>query len=209
LDPELTLTQPARVTALTGFDALAHAVETAVTKTRTPLSLAFSREAWRHLAPNYLRVIRHADDVEARGEMQLGACLAGLAIENSMLGAGHALANPLTATFDVSHGEAVALMLPHVVRHNGAAVDGWYQDLLLTTAHDRDCPDPRGGAAGLAHFLRQTASEAGLAARLRDAGVQRDRLPQLAADATKQWTGTFNPVEMSEVDFLALYETAF
>jgi alcohol dehydrogenase class IV len=61
----------------------------------------------------------------------------------------------------------------------------------------------------LAHFLRQTASEAGLAARLRDAGVQRDRLPQLAADATKQWTGTFNPVEMSEVDFLALYETAF
>jgi alcohol dehydrogenase len=208
LDPELTLTQPARVTALTGFDALAHAVETAVTKTRTPMSLTFSREAWRHLAPNYLRVIRQPDDLEARGEMQLGACLAGLAIENSMLGAGHALANPLTATYDVAHGEAVALMLPHVVRHNGAAVDAWYQDLLLTTAHDRDCPDPRGGAAGLASFLRETAIEAGLAAKLGDSGVERSRLPQLAADATKQWTGTFNPVALTEADFLALYETA-
>jgi alcohol dehydrogenase len=209
LDPELTLTQPARVTALTGFDALAHAVETTVTKSRTPLSLAFSREAWRHLAPNYLRVVRQPDDLEARGEMQLGACLAGLAIENSMLGAGHALANPLTATYDIAHGEAVALMLPHVVRHNGTAVDGWYQDLLLTTAHDRDCPDPRGGAAGLARFLRETATEAGLAARLGDSGVDRGRLPELAADATKQWTGTFNPIDMSETDFLTLYENAY
>jgi alcohol dehydrogenase len=209
LDPELTLTQPARVTALTGFDALAHSVETAVTKTRTPMSLTFSREAWRHLAPNYLRVIRQPDDLEARGEMQLGACLAGLAIENSMLGAGHALANPLTATYHIAHGEAVALMLPHVVRHNGAAVDGWYQDLLLTTAHDRDCPDPRGGAAGLANFLREIALEAGLAAKLGESGVDRARLPELAADATKQWTGTFNPVGMSETDFLSLYENAY
>ena len=98
LDPELTLTQPPRVTALTGIDALAHALETYVTKRRNSLSLAFSREAWRHLAPNILRVISDPTNLPARGEMQLGACLAGLAIENSMLGAAHAIANPLTAT---------------------------------------------------------------------------------------------------------------
>jgi alcohol dehydrogenase len=209
LDPELTVTQPPRITALTGFDALAHAVETAVTKARTPLSLAFSREAWRHLAPNYLRVIRRPDDLEARGAMQLGACLAGLAIENSMLGAGHALANPLTATFGVAHGEAVALMLPHVVRRNGLAVDESYQELLLTTAHHRDCPDPRGGAGGLADFLRTAASEAGLSARLQESGVKHDRLPQLAADATQQWTGTFNPIELDASEYRKLYEAAF
>ena len=62
--------------------------------------------------------------------MQLGACLAGLAIENSMLGAAHALANPLTATYGVAHGEAVALMLPHVIRHNGKHVGKWYRELV-------------------------------------------------------------------------------
>jgi alcohol dehydrogenase len=209
LDAELTTTQPARVTALTGFDALAHAVETAVTKLRTPLSQAFSREAWRHLAPNFLKVIAEPDDLEARGEMQLGACLAGLAIENSMLGAAHALANPLTAAYGVTHGDAVALMLPHVVRHNGSAVEEQYQDLVLATAFDRNTPDQRAGSAGLAHFLAEAAAKAGLATRLRDQGVPRERLPELATDAAKQWTGTFNPVEMREADFLKLYEQAF
>jgi len=209
LDPELTLTQPSRVTALTGFDAMAHAVETAVTNVRTPISLAFSREAWRHLAPNYLRAIREPDDLEARGAMQLGACLAGLAIENSMLGSGHALANPLTAVYDVAHAEAVALMLPHVVRRNGAAMDDAYEELLRATAHERNCPDPRGGAAGLARFLREAAVAAGLAGRLGECGVERDRLPQLAVDATKQWTGTFNPVELNEHEYLKLYDAAY
>jgi alcohol dehydrogenase len=210
LDPALTTTQPSRVTALTGFDALAHAVETAVTKARTPLSQAFSREAWRHLAPNFLRVIAEPDDLEARGEMQLGACLAGLAIENSMLGAAHASANPLTAAYGVTHGDAVALMLPHVVRRNGAAVEQAYQDLVLATAFDKNTPDQRAGsAAGLARFLAEAAEAAGLAVRLRDQGVARDRLPELAAEALKQWTGSFNPVELRADDYEALYEAAY
>ena len=64
------------------------------------------------------RVLREPDDLEARGAMLLGSHLAGLAIENSMLGAAHACANPLTAEYDITHGIAVALMLPHVVRWN-------------------------------------------------------------------------------------------
>jgi alcohol dehydrogenase len=183
LDPELTLTQPSRVTALTGFDALAHAVETAVTKVRTPLSLTFSR-----------------------GEMQLGACLAGLAIENSMLGAGHALANPLTAEYGIAHGEAVALMLPHVVRRNADAVNGAYGDLWDAT--NLSANGSHGGGA-VADFLAESAIAAGLASRLRDRDVDRNRLEQLAADATKQWTGTFNPVPLKQTDFLALYEAAY
>lgn len=211
LDPGLTTTQPSRVTALTGFDALAHAVETAVTRVRTPLSQAFSREAWRHLAPNFLRVIAEPDNLEARGEMQLGACLAGLAIENSMLGAAHAMANPLTAEYGITHGDAVAVMLPHVVRHNGAdqEVEPQYQDLVLATAFDRNTPDQRAGAAGLAQFLADAAAKAGLAMNLRDQGVAFDRLPDLAADAAKQWTGSFNPVEISVDGFRRLYEQAF
>ena len=144
LDPELTITQPRHITALTGIDAIAHALETLVTTKRTPISLAFSREAWRHLASNFPTVLDEPENVAARGEMQLGACLAGLAIENSMLGAAHALANPLTAAYGIVHGQAVGLMLPHVVRFNGEQHADWYIDLLKATDADDGFPQPCG-----------------------------------------------------------------
>ncbi len=109
LDPRLTLTQPPRVTALTGIDALAHALETLVSNKWTPISRVFSREAWRLLSSNFGRVLEDPTDLEARGDMQLGACFAGLAIENSMLGAAHGLANPLTTHYGIVHGQAVGL----------------------------------------------------------------------------------------------------
>jgi alcohol dehydrogenase len=209
LDPELTVTQPPRVTALTGIDALAHAIETYVTKRRTAMSLTFSREAWRHLAPNFVRVLEEPKNLTARAEMQLGACLAGLAIENSMLGGAHALANPLTATYGIVHGEAVALMLPHVIRHNGRQVEPLYRELVHSggmTSHAGDSENPAGA---LADFVSQVSRRAGLAGTLTECGVDRERLPQLAAAAAKQWTGKYNPIPLSEGDFEQLYETAF
>jgi alcohol dehydrogenase len=209
LDPELTLTQPQRVTALTGIDALAHAIESYVTKRRNSLSLAFSREAWHLLAGNIGRVLSDPNDLTARGAMQLGACLAGLAIENSMLGAAHALANPLTASCGIPHGEAIAVMLPHVIRHNGRAVDHWYGEL---TSGQTPGFSPNGSpksADALAEFISNVSSQAGLAATLEARGVPRTELPRLAAAATQQWTGTFNPVELSENDYRTLYEAAF
>jgi alcohol dehydrogenase len=209
LDPELTITQPPRITALTGIDAIAHALETYVTKRRNSLSLAFSREAWRHLAPNISRVIENPKDLAARGAMQLGACLAGLAIENSMLGAAHALANPLTATYGIAHGEAIALMLPHVVRGNGATVEAWYREMLACRDGASIAGKPAGAAESLAEYVSEISERAGLAGRLNDCGVSRGDLPKLAEGATQQWTGKFNPVEFSRDDYLKLYEAAF
>jgi alcohol dehydrogenase len=209
LDPQLTVTQPQRVTALTGLDALAHALETQVTKPRNLISQTFSREAWRLLAANYVAVLDRGEDLEARSGMQLGACLAGLAIENSMLGAAHALANPLTAAYNIVHGEAVALMLPHVIRFNGEAVAACYADLLRATAGIAGIPTVEDGVAGLAQFVERVREHAGLAQRLSECGVERDRLPQLAAEAAKQWTGTFNPRDVTETDWLTLYEQAW
>ncbi len=208
LDPCLTLTKPQRVTALTGIDALAHALETYVTRPRNSISLAFSREAWRLLATNFDRVLQHPQDLAARGGMQLGACLAGLAIENSMLGAAHALANPLTARYDVVHGQAVALMLPHVIRYNGQEFDDWYRELLVSTSNVPGLPSPSAGSAGLADYLTGLIERAGLHTRLAQTDVDRARLAELAQDATQQWTGTFNPRELARDDFLRLYEQA-
>ncbi len=208
LDPQLTITQPPRVTALTGIDALSHAIETYVTRRRSAISLAFSREAWRHLAPNFSRVLAEPQNLEVRGEMQLGACLAGLAIENSMLGAAHALANPLTASFAIAHGEAVALMLPHVIRHNGRHVGRWYRELL-------QCGRPLNGTltdatapAALAVWVANLAREAGLAGKLSEYDVSPEQIPPLAAAASQQWTAKFNPVEVNVADCQRLYESA-
>ena len=210
LDPELTLTQPPLVTALTGIDALAHALESYVTKRRSAMSLAFSREAWRHLAPNIGRVLAEPRDLEARGAMQLGACLAGLAIENSMLGAAHALANPLSAEYGIVHGEAIALMLPHVIRHNGRQVESWYRELVACAPATLFADNQHTATIALAEFVLGVSRQAGRPATLREAGVRREALPRLAAAAAaQQWTGKFNPVELSTDDYLQLYEAAY
>ena len=204
LDPELTLSQPAYVTATSGFDAIAHAVEAAVTTRRTAVSDCFAREAWRLLDASYETVLDRPDDVEARAAMHLGAFYAGLAIEQSMLGAAHACANPLTARYQMTHGVALAILLPHVVRWNSAAAAPLYRRLLPPI-------DDAGGDPGerLSTRLRALASHAGLPDRLRTKGVDPADLPQLADDAAGQWTGTFNPRPLTAVDALEVYRCAF
>ncbi len=181
LDPSLTVTQPPRVTALTGIDAVAHALETYVTRVRNSASLAFSREAWLLLAENFSRVLADPTDLNARSGMQLGACFAGLAIENSMLGAAHALANPLTTHFGIPHGQAVGLALPHVIRFNGAEVGSWYRDLLECTSGANGFPAPEEGVEGLAEFVAAMTRQAGLPERLADCEIPRNRAPSIGS----------------------------
>jgi len=136
LDPELTVSQPRRVTAVAGYDAISHAVESYVTARNTAISDLFASDAWRLLEAHYERVLREPGDVIARGAMLLGAHEAGIAIDHAMLGAAHACANPLTAHHGTTHGVAIAVMLPHVVRWNAGHVGGRYAELLRLAGHD-------------------------------------------------------------------------
>lgn len=209
LDPKLTLTQPATVTALTGIDAISHALETYVTNKRNPISLLYSRESWKLLAGNFRRVLDHPDDLESRAAMQLGAAYAGIAIENSMLGASHALANPLTATYGTAHGQAVGAMLPHVIRFNGKQFDPWYRELLAASDGKAGAPSPETGTEGLAGFVSSLVSAAGLQVDLKSMGVGEDKLSELADAAALQWTGQFNPRPVDPDSLLGLYQNAF
>jgi alcohol dehydrogenase len=206
LDPRLTLSQPASVTATAGFDAISHAVETYVTTRRNPLSESFSREAWRLLEPNYERVLTSPADLEARGAMQLGAFYAGLAIELSMLGATHACANPLTAQYGMSHGEAIALMLPTVVRWNGAAAAIRYGELLKLSAQATSGDDPN---EAMALRLERLIEAGGLPRGLRMTGVHEHDLRGLAEEAGAQWTGRFNPRPFGAREALEVYQCAY
>jgi alcohol dehydrogenase class IV len=240
LDPALTLSMPASITAATGIDAISHALESYVTTKRNPISQLFARRAWKLLATGFSDVIRETRGrsqesgvrsqlpgsesngaaasastfdlqpstlLAARGAMLLGAHLAGAAIENSMLGATHALANPLTAHYGITHGLAVGLMLPHVVRFNDVVVGALYgklaEDVGLCEADD-----PRAGI-DLAARVTSLVESSGSPTCLATCGVDRALLPQLAVEAAKQWTGTFNPRPVDEASLLELYEAAY
>ena len=208
LDPELTVSQPPRVTACTGIDAIAHAVETAVTTKRSELSQKLSMEAFKLCIHALPEVLANPRDLEARAQMQLGAALAGAAIEASMLGAAHAAANPLTAHFGIIHGHAVGLMLPHVVRFNAgdAAAETIYSGLARSAGIASDEKRP---VAVLIQRLQELLPLAGLSVSLQACGVDRAAIPMLAEEAAKQWTAGFNPRPISPADFVALYEGAW
>jgi alcohol dehydrogenase len=207
LDPEVTVSQPRGVTAVTGIDALSHALESYVSTRRNPLSQAFAREAWRALEQNFDTVLHHSQDLQARGAMQLGAHFAGAAIENSMLGACHACANPLTAHYGLTHGIAIGILLPHVIRFNSPVASALYGDL----AHDVGLVNGDTEAAGemLARRVEAFLRTAELPAHLSQSGIGRGILPVLAEEAAQQWTGRYNPRLVTETELLQLYEAAF
>jgi len=201
LDPELTLSQPKGVTAVTGIDAVAHAIESFVCTKRNAISSMCAKAAYRHLEPNFERVLRAPSDLKARSEMQIGSHLAGMAIENAMLGVCHSCANPLTAHYGITHGVAIGLMLPHVIRFNGPAVGALYAE--LTGAPAATATD------ALAARVAQLTAAAGLPQSLKECGVSDTILHLLAEEANQQWTARFNPRPVTEVEILRLYQAAW
>jgi alcohol dehydrogenase len=210
LDPALTLSQPPRVTACTGIDAVAHALESAVTKKRTPLSLLFSREAFKLTVANLETVLKNPLDLEARGQMLLGAAYAGMAIENSMLGAAHSAANPLTAHCDIVHGQAVGMMLPSVLRFNAREplARRTYAELAALAGVTMLELEEEDAVEALAQTVERLLDASQMPESLAECGVKRSMIPKLAEEASKQWTANFNPRPINEPDFVELYRTA-
>ena len=208
LDPALPPTAPPVVIAMSGLDAISHAVESHVSRRRNPVSAGYSGAAWRLLDGALETVLAGTAKEGSWAAMLLGAHLAGAAIELSMLGAAHAAANPLTARHGVSHGAAVMLMLPWVVRFNGQTCEALYRELIAANG------GPPGGeqqtaSEALARRLEGLRAAGGLPARLRELGVGRGELPGLARLAAVQWTAGFNPRSVGARELGRLYESAW
>lgn len=218
LDPGLGTTVPAKVAALAGLDAISHAVESFVSKTANPVSRMYAREAWRRLEghlPGFLDARANDQPGAAEAaEMLWGAHLAGASIEQSMLGAAHALANPLTARHGVPHGAAVLLTLPWVVRFNGEGdrvggeptVNDHYRELCELAGIPGSAGEP---SEDLARRLEELRAAGGLPERLESVGVVRSQLKNLATDAAEQWTARFNPRPVDAEELLRIYELAY
>ena len=207
LDPILCSTCPRLVTAATGIDAISHAIESYVCSVRNPVSQLFSREAWKLANSAFETVLREPSNLEARGHMLLASAYAGMAISQSMLGATHSAANPLTAHFKVLHGRAIGVMLPHVIAYN--ARDPQAAALYADLAHVKYMPAAATPVEALIARVNHLLNVAEMPASLADAGVPRDAIGPLSADAAQQWTAKFNPRAVSAADFATIYEAAF
>ena len=211
LDPLLTRTLPPDVALAGGLDAIAHGIETAVTSAQTKRSVGFALAALRLLIPNVESALDRPERSQARGAMLLGAAFSGMAIEQSMLGAAHACANPITAGSGVPHGLAVGMMLPEVVEHNGANPACRRTFATIARACSLTSPKADDGEAmsALLSFLR------GLARRAVRALTSTQRVDLAGSDvgrmakaASEQWTGGFNPRAMTSEDYRGLYTSA-
>ena len=184
LDANLTLKQPAALTAANGYDAIGRAVETLFSTRRTPISECFSREAYRLLDSAFGRVLRVPEDLEARSAILLGAHFTGLAVEYSALGPAHACAQPLVKNYKLLPGAALALVLLPALE--------WMEE-----------------GADLAPRLRHLAAAAELPTALADAAIPEQVLPRLAEEAAAQWTGRFSSHPFDAQAALDIYRAAY
>ena len=215
LDPELTVGLPAHTTAATGIDAMVHAIEgyASANKNNNPISKMIAVEALKLLGGSIEKAVFEGSNIEARGNMLLGAMLAGKSFANSPVAAVHALAYPIGGTFHVSHGLSNSLVLPYVLRFNSvdnkATKD--YSELAPFLFPDIDMS--KGRQAICKEFidrLENLSKKLGLPQKLREVNIPKEACKKMASDAMKQTRLLVNnPREVTENDALNIYEAAW
>jgi alcohol dehydrogenase class IV len=211
LDAELTIGLPPRVTAMTGIDAMVHAIEAYTTKLKkNPMSDILARQGLKLLFENIRAAVENGSDLEARSQMLVGAMLTGQAFANAPVGAVHALAYPIGGQYHVPHGLSNALLLPHVMRFNLPVASREYAELARELFKvDGSLTDLAAGAM-LISALEQLMADVKLETRLIQVGIEEEALPRLAEAAMLQTRllGN-NPRDVCYEDALQIYRDAW
>jgi alcohol dehydrogenase len=203
LDPELVLSVPMNTAIVTGIDSLSHAIESYVSTAANPISQMYAREAWKLLDANFGKVLDHSATVDDWGQMLLGAHFAGHSIENSMLGAAHAMANPITARLNLDHGIAVGLVLPYVIEFNSQTNKDLYRGFIAGMNNNGNHVPEQ-----LKNQIDKYFDLAKMPKKLTHYGIGEGDIESLASEALQNWTAKFNPRPLGKSDFLDLYKNA-
>jgi alcohol dehydrogenase class IV len=211
LDAELTTGLPPRVTAMTGIDAMVHAIEAYTTKLKkNPISDILARQGLKLLFENIRAAVENGSDLEARSQMLVGAMLTGQAFANAPVGAVHALAYPIGGQYHVPHGLSNALLLPHVMRFNLPVASREYAELARELFKDLGSLTDLAAGAMLISAMEQLMVDVKLETRLSQVGIEEQALPRLAEAAMLQTRllGN-NPRDVSYADVLQIYQDAW
>jgi len=215
LDPELTLGLPASTTASTGIDAMVHAIEgfASSNNNNNPISKMLAIEALKLLGASIEQAVLDGSNVEARGNMLIGAMLAGKAFANSPVAAVHALAYPIGGTFHISHGLSNSLVLPYVLRFNTVDTKASKDYAELAPYVFPEIDTNKGAQAVSAEFidkLEDLSKKLGLPQKLREVDIPKEACEKMARDAMKQTRLLINnPREVTEKDALNIYQSAW
>lgn len=211
LDPALTLGLPPAVTAMTGVDAMVHAIEAYTSRhKKNPLSDMLALQALSLLSANIRTAVHEGSNSIARENMLLGACLAGQAFANAPVAAVHALAYPLGGHYHIPHGLSNSLVLPSVMNFNANAACALYAELAEVVIGGPVPGSAEAKTQALIQSLRELIDDVGLPATLASARVPEADLEMLAQDAMlQQRLLVNNPRDVAYDDALAIYRAAY
>ncbi|MFW5863823.1 MAG: iron-containing alcohol dehydrogenase [bacterium] len=203
VDPDLTIGLPPAVTAFTGMDAMTHAVEAYTNKNAHPFIDTFALEAVRLIGQFLPRAVADGKDIEARSNMSLASLYGGMCLGPVNTAAVHALAYPLGGTFDVAHGVANSLLLPHVMRFNAPSCPEKYARIAEALGREATADEAVAGIEAL-------SKKAGIVSQMRELNIPRDAIGEMAK-AAMQVTRLLNnnPRELTEEDAKQIYEAAW
>jgi alcohol dehydrogenase class IV len=198
LDPELTRSMPARITAATGFDALTHCLEAYASLGDHPMADAIALGGLELCAKSLVRAVEHGDDLAARGDMMKAAMMGAVAFQKG-LGACHSLAHPLSSEKGLHHGLANALCLPAVVDFNESAIHPRLERMKAIL-------DP--AAKSCAEAVRALRKRVGLPEGLGAEGVTAADVPKLSGKAFEDACHRCNPKPVTKDDLAGLYRAS-
>ena len=200
-DPALTVGLPARITAETGMDALSHNVEAYLAAGYHPMADGIALQGIERVGRSLPRAVEQGHDMEARQEMMMASTMGAVAFQKG-LGVIHSLAHPLSSVAGMSHGLANAIMMPHALRFNGAAVPDRVIDVGRTLGA---C---EASIEGTAQHVATLLGSLGLPTRLSEAGVTEAHLPSLVEKAMADGCHGCNPRACTATDMEALFRAA-
>jgi len=209
VDPILTVSVPAAITAATGLDALTHCLEAYTNKFAQPFIDIYAFEGMRLIAANLVKAVNNGADVEARNHVAMGSLLGGFCLGPVNTAGVHALSYPLGSMFHLPHGLSNALLLPYVMEYNMVAAPARYADVAIALGCKRGNTDEATAQAGV-EKIRELIAQCGIPSRLRDVNITQDAIPKMATDAMKiQRLLKNNPRPITEDDAIYIYTQAY
>ncbi|MDK2801466.1 MAG: 1,3-propanediol dehydrogenase [Clostridiales bacterium] len=207
-DPTLMVKKPAGLTASTGMDALTHAVESYVSLGANPVTDACAIQAIKLIA-KYLRIaVANGENLEARENMAYASLLAGMAFNNAGLGYVHAMAHQLGGFYDMAHGVANAILLPHVERYNMISNLQKFADIAVFMGENIEGLSLRQAAEKAIDAIVQLSKDIGIPSGLSEFGVKPESFEKMAQYALKDGNALSNPIKGTEKDIIKIFEAA-
>lgn len=208
-DPELMVDKPAGLTAATGMDALTHAVESYISLGANAVTDSMAIQAIKLISNNLRQAVSYGHNIEARDNMANASLLAGMAFNNAGLGYVHAMAHQLGGLYDIAHGVANALLLPHVLRYNLISNPQKFADIAEFMGENIEGLSVRDAAEKAITAISQLSKDVNIPTHLSELGVKEEDFEKMAELALEDGNAFTNPIQGKKEDIIEIFKAAY